>query len=137
MRNYQAGEKCIHGTYDGCEHGCQWHATAAEAQAADDKLVPLVGTISFTIPDPHIEQILSLMIFSTGPISHKMRRMGYDIQRRAEHEQFAVFMWLLNMYQKHGDKWQDEANALLKTYARKNPTEQAQGLADAGEHKEG
>lgn len=137
MRNYQAGEKCIHGTYDRCDEGCQWHATAAEAQAADDKLPALIGTITFTLPDEHVEKILGLMVFSTGPASHTLRRMGYEIVRRAEQEQVAVFAWALGLYKMHGDKWEAEANQLLKTYARKNPIEPPQGMADAGEHKEG
>lgn len=77
----------------------------------------LTGPISFDASDPEIQWILGLMVFTTGPIAHRLRVLGYTIKRRAEEEQVAVLIWLIRAYQHYGKvgvDWREQVNIYLK-----------------------
>lgn len=61
-----------------------------------------------------VKDVLSLMMWSTGPIAHVLRAGGEAIPTRAEDEQAHVMHWLLNLVLEHGDGWRDAAQARIK-----------------------
>lgn len=56
---------------------------------------PLDGELIVDTRDPEVHWILGRMIFTTGPIAHRLREMGYAIEGRVEEEQAAVLVWML------------------------------------------
>lgn len=75
-----------------------------------------------TYPDemtPALKDVLTLMIFITGPIADVLRRGGHEIKRKAEDEQAFVLHWLIKIALKHGDGWHKVANAELDAIREK------------------
>ena len=98
----------------------------AQAAAADDTmktaatLTPLLpGEQPRTVsaypaePTPALTQVLSMMLWQTGPIAHAYRAAGHAIPRKAEAEQAFVLHKLIGLALVHGDRWQAEASAEL------------------------
>lgn len=72
--------------------------------------------------DPGNEEvawILRCMVFTTGPISHQLRKLGWTIPRKVEDEQFTVILWMLKLHEKHGSRWRVEADNILQQAADK------------------
>jgi len=59
---------------------------------------------------PALRQVLSLMLWHTGPVAHVLRAGGADIKTRAEDEQAHVLHWLIQLALEHGDAWRDRAS---------------------------
>jgi hypothetical protein len=76
-------------------------------------LPELNGPITIDPLDPEVEFILGRPGFQTGPMCGTLRQLGYVIKCRYEDEQAAGIIWLLRMYQKHGEKWREQAEATL------------------------
>lgn len=64
--------------------------------------------------DDEVKWILGRPNFTFMHIAEIMRRAGKDIPRKAEDEQAHGIYWMLEMYEKHGANWRDEAEKWLK-----------------------
>jgi hypothetical protein len=63
----------------------------------------------------HTRAILGRPNFACMRIAHQLRKMGHEIPNKAEEEQATVLWWMLNLYLKYGDKWQEEGERILKS----------------------
>lgn len=61
-----------------------------------------------------IDCILGQLVFKTGPIAHRLRKLGMDIPTKCEREQAFVLYWLLSLYKEHGEKWPVAVTEFLK-----------------------
>lgn len=61
-----------------------------------------------------LAEVLRLMPWTTGPIAHRLRAMGWEIPTKCEDEQAVVMHWLLGLALEHGEGWGKAANAYLK-----------------------
>lgn len=57
-----------------------------------------------------LRDILSMMMWNTGPIAHALRSGGADIKTRAEEEQAHVMHWLITLALEHGSAWREKAS---------------------------
>jgi hypothetical protein len=74
---------------------------------------------------PALRDVLSLMVFHTGPMAELLRkRHAWDIPRKAEEEQAVVLHWLITLVLRYGDKWRDAAAPMLGI---KQPQEPCRG----------
>ena len=60
-----------------------------------------------------VEYILGRPNFECGSIAIHLREKGHIIECKSEKEQAYVIHWLLLIYEKHGDKWGEVAQAYL------------------------
>ncbi|MDW5314982.1 hypothetical protein [Rhizobium sp. PL01] len=61
-----------------------------------------------------IRDILSMMMWNTGPIAHALRDGGQDIKRKAEEEQAEVMHWLIGLALEHGSEWRAKASDRIR-----------------------
>lgn len=61
-----------------------------------------------------VREVLSLMLWHTGPIAHALRSAGRDIARKCEDEQAVALHWLLGFALEHGADWQRHAAIALR-----------------------
>ena len=61
-----------------------------------------------------VEFILGRPNFVCGGIARQLRECGKEIPEKAEAEQAAVIYFLLEMYEKHGDNWNEAAVKWVK-----------------------
>lgn len=54
--------------------------------------------------------VLSLMLWHTGPLAHTLRAGGANIKKRAEDEQAHVLHWLIQLAIQHGPAWRQRAS---------------------------
>lgn len=73
-----------------------------------------MSVITIDTDDPEIRWILSRMIFTTGPIAHIFQAAGQPIPHKAEEEQVAVFIWMIQKYQEHGKDWKERGDEELR-----------------------
>lgn len=52
--------------------------------------------------------------FACGRIAERMRQMGFDCPRKAEHEQSLVIFTMLQFYKEYGEDWGSEMEKCLK-----------------------
>lgn len=57
-----------------------------------------------------LRNILSMMMWNTGPIAHALRAGGVEIKTRAEDEQAHVMHWLITLALEHGSTWREKAS---------------------------
>lgn len=76
--------------------------------------------ITIDTEDPEVIDILSRPCFACIRIAEKLRLMGHIIEHRAEAEQSAVLIWILEQKATGGERWEDEAIKALKA-ASANP----------------
>lgn len=57
-----------------------------------------------------LRDILSMMMWNTGPIAHALRAGGVEIKTRAEEEQAHVMHWLITLALEHGAAWREKAS---------------------------
>ncbi|AVA32981.1 hypothetical protein [Cupriavidus metallidurans] len=68
------------------------------------------GTLPYPIDLTEVLfDVLSLMLWDTGPIAHVLRAGGADIKKRAEDEQAHVLHWLIQLALQHGPAWRERA----------------------------
>lgn len=72
-------------------------------------------TITLDPADAELRTILGTICLRTGPIAHRLRAKGHDIECRAEAEQGYVILWMLQRYAEHGPDWRVPAQAELKS----------------------
>lgn len=58
--------------------------------------------------------ILSMMMWTTGPMAHALRDGGQDIKRKAEEEQAEVMHWLIGLALEHGSEWRAKASDRIR-----------------------
>lgn len=63
---------------------------------------------------PAIRDVLSMMLWHTGPIAHAFRADGQEIPTRAEDEQSYVMFWALKLAIQHGENWRAVGTEELK-----------------------
>lgn len=68
-------------------------------------------------PNEELLNILGLPNFACGQIANGLRRLGWQIAPKAELEQASVLFWMLQLYLKHGEKWRDVGEEILKAPA--------------------
>ncbi|MBB3315150.1 hypothetical protein FHT77_000992 [Rhizobium sp. BK181] len=61
-----------------------------------------------------LREILSMMMWTTGPIAHALREGGQDIKRKAEDEQAEVMHWLIGLALEHGSEWRAKASDRIR-----------------------
>ncbi|TCR01095.1 hypothetical protein [Neorhizobium sp. JUb45] len=61
-----------------------------------------------------LRDILSLMMWNTGPMAHALRAGGQDIKRKAEEEQAEVMHWLIGLALEHGSEWRAKASDRIR-----------------------
>ncbi len=61
-----------------------------------------------------LRDILSMMMWTTGPIAHALRDGGQDIKRKAEEEQAEVMHWLIGLALEHGILWRQKASDRIR-----------------------
>lgn len=61
-----------------------------------------------------LRDVLSMMMWNTGPIAHCLRAGGADIPHKAEIEQAHVLHWLTLFVLDHGPEWRAKADERLK-----------------------
>lgn len=83
--------------------------------------------------DKEVEWILGRPNFTCIGIANRLRSKGQEIKTHAEEEQAAVIYWMLCLYEKHGEKWKEEGDKLLKPSPeeleeakKQQPTQKAQ-----------
>lgn len=59
--------------------------------------------------------ILGRPNFACAGTASLLRVLGHEIETKAEEEQAAAIHWMLCLYEKHGSKWKEKANEILKT----------------------
>lgn len=57
-----------------------------------------------------LRDVLSMMMWNTGPIAHALRAGGADIPSKAEAEQAHVMHWLTLLVLEHGTAWREKAS---------------------------
>jgi hypothetical protein len=58
--------------------------------------------------------ILSMMMWTTGPMAQTLRDGGQDIKRKAEEEQAEVMHWLIGLALEHGILWRQKASDRIR-----------------------
>lgn len=61
-----------------------------------------------------LRDILSLMMWNTGPMAHALRAGGQDIKHKAEEEQAEVMHWLIGLALEHGSEWRAKASDRIR-----------------------
>lgn len=74
-------------------------------EAGKTIVVPINDDTRFILGQPN---------FWYGPIAERLRVLGHEILHKAEAEQAAGIIFLLEMQEKHGEDWKAYANAYLK-----------------------
>lgn len=69
--------------------------------------------------------VLSLMLWHTGPIAHVLRIGGAEIKKRAEDEQAHVLHWFIQLAIQHGPAWRERATASINEIRAAVAKEQA------------
>ncbi|MDE4918596.1 hypothetical protein ACUXAV_000695 [Cupriavidus metallidurans] len=69
--------------------------------------------------------VLSLMLWHTGPIAHVLRAGGAEIKKRAEDEQAHVLHWFIQLAIQHGPAWRERATASINEIRAAVTKEQA------------
>lgn len=91
---------------------------AAIAPHHFDNTVSELNRLPETPPLPPMNddliEILGRPNFGCIQFAQRLRRLGTDIQTKAEHEQAHVIHMMLSMYLKHGDGWRDAVLDALK-----------------------
>ena len=64
--------------------------------------------------DEDVKWILGRPNFQCGPISRRLREIGYKCDKKAENEQALVIHTLLKFYYEYGDSWRNEFEKFLK-----------------------
>lgn len=59
-------------------------------------------------------EILGRPNFACRGIANALRAQGTEIPYKAEMEQAHAIHWMLCLYEKHGEKWADEGDKILK-----------------------
>lgn len=80
----------------------------AELEARTVKLPPMNETLIAILGRPN---------FTSSHLAELLRKSGFDIARKSEHEQATVIYWLLNIYLEHGEKWESVAKADIQSRA--------------------
>ena len=70
-----------------------------------------------------VQWILGRPNYACHDIAKILRISGIEIDTKAEAEQARVIYWMLEMQEKHGDDWREEANKELETILK--PHDQA------------
>jgi hypothetical protein len=61
-----------------------------------------------------LRDVLSMMMWNTGPIAHVLRAGGADIPRKGELEQAHVLHWLTLLVLEHGSAWREKGEEEIK-----------------------
>jgi hypothetical protein len=61
-----------------------------------------------------LRDILSMMMWTTGPMAHALRAGGQEIKRKAEEEQAEVMHWLIGLALEHGSDWRVKASERIR-----------------------
>jgi hypothetical protein len=77
------------------------------------KASPAAGPTAPPPLDDELRQILGLPNFRTGPIAHRLVKLGHVIPPKMEQEQAYVLHWLMGLYAAHGADWRKEADNAL------------------------
>lgn len=91
-----------------------WSGT--EVQNWLDEQGPLYARPAPAYPSemtPALQEVLSLMLWNTGPIAHVLRDGGAEIKPKAEDEQAHVLHWLIQLALRHDEAWRSRAVARL------------------------
>ncbi|WP_221971543.1 hypothetical protein [Rhizobium leguminosarum] len=80
---------------------------AAELEARNELIFPRELT-------DDLRDVLSMMMWNTGPIAHALRAGGADIPTKAELEQAHVLHWLTLLVLEHGSAWREKGEEKLK-----------------------
>lgn len=56
--------------------------------------------------------------FACGGVARGLRQIGWEIDTRAEAEQAAVILWMLQMYLEHGPQWPEAVSQFWETAKR-------------------
>ena len=91
-----------------------------EYSRANEKLS--ASTPPFSLPPLNADliDILGRPNFMCAGIATRLRDFGFEIKRKAEHEQAAVAHWCLGLYLQHGDAWEAKANEFLSSSPTKS-----------------
>jgi hypothetical protein len=68
---------------------------------------------------PELVEVLSLMMWQTGPLAHALRSAGQEIPRKGEAEQAIVLHWLIGLALTHGPAWRDIVGSFLTETAER------------------
>ncbi|WP_222247017.1 hypothetical protein [Rhizobium leguminosarum] len=80
---------------------------AAEMEARSELIFPRELT-------DDLRDVLSMMMWNTGPIAHALRAGGADIPTKAELEQAHVLHWLTLLVLEHHSVWREKGEEKLK-----------------------
>ena len=62
-----------------------------------------------------MSSILGTVCFVAAPIARRLHALKiYDVKTHAEEEQATFIHWALGLYFKHGDKWREVGEKILK-----------------------
>lgn len=92
-------------------YGLAASLSALLPQRDDRGLVPLK-------PSEELLWILGQPNFACAGTANGLRAAGQEIPRKAEAEQAAVILWMLNLYLKHGEKWRAAGIEFLENAAK-------------------
>ena len=81
---------------------------------APSELIRSTGSLSFDPTDSTVLWILGRPFFWCASIAAALRRSGRAISYKAEDEQAAVIIWMLQKYQQHGENWRQKGDEELK-----------------------
>jgi len=76
-----------------------------------------------------LRDVLSLMMWNTGPIAHRLRAGGAAIPNKAEAEQAHVLHWLTTLVLEHGPAWRQKGDEHLQAI---RDTSKSSGVSDNG-----
>jgi hypothetical protein len=68
-----------------------------------------------------VRWILGRPNFACAPIAQCLRKLGYQIDTRAEAEQAAAIHWMLTLYESYGAAWKTEGRIILATVKPAEP----------------
>lgn len=81
----------------------------------EPKPLPIIpGPLILDPQDPEVRWITGRTCLFCGGIAQVLRRLGHQIECRAEDEQSAVILWMLALYRDHGAGWKEAGTAYLK-----------------------
>lgn len=89
-------------------------------RALQTRVTELESTLFPVELTPDIKDVLSLMMWETGPIAHVFQSAGRDIARKGEAEQAFVMHWLIHLALTHGAGWRKAAREELTTLHEAN-----------------
>lgn len=69
-------------------------------------------------PDADLVSILGRPNFACISLAQLLRRQGWEIASKAEHEQAAVLCWLLGFWFRHGNQWHEYATQQVETWRK-------------------